>query len=94
MTGAIPRQIEGLEVNEAEDGLVVFDPVRDMVHHLNSSASLIFELCDGKRNPDTIAAILGEAYGLPSSPIDEAVAGLQALAERGLIRWSAQESAI
>jgi hypothetical protein len=87
MSGARPRMVAGLEVNEADDGLVVYDPATDMVHHLNASASLIFELCDGSRDPDAIARILGEAYGLSTPPSDEALAGLRDLDERGLIAW-------
>jgi hypothetical protein len=85
MTDANPRKVETLEVNEAEDGLIVYDPANDMVHHLNASASLIFELCDGTRNAETIAGLLAEAYSLPSSPTGEAFAGLKELADLGLI---------
>lgn len=82
-----PRRRASLEVNEAEDGLVVYDPGTDMVHHLNPSAAVIFDLCDGSRDPESIARVLGEAYHLDASPLDEAIAGLRDLAERRLIRW-------
>lgn len=88
-----PRKVEGLEVNEAEDGLVVYDPLRDAVHHLNPSASIIFELCDGTRGADAIAAILAEAYNLSSAPTDEALEGLQTLTDKGLIRWDSHTCA-
>jgi hypothetical protein len=84
---ANPTQTDALEINEAEDGLVVFDPSRDAVHHQNASASLVFELCDGTRDPDAIAVLVGEAFGLAEPPRDETRAGLEDLAERGLIRW-------
>ena len=93
MTYGNPRQVEGLEVNEAEDGLVVFDPETDTVHHLNASASLIFELCDGSRDADAIATVVGDAYALPSPPRDEVLAGLADLAERKVIGWPAAASA-
>jgi hypothetical protein len=87
MTDANPRQVDQLEINEADDGLVVYDSAHDMVHHLNASAALIFDLCDGSRDPDAIAVIVSEAYGLVDPPHAETVAGLEDLVERNLIQW-------
>lgn len=87
MTDSNPRRAELLEVNEAEDGLVIYDPSQDMVHHLNASASVIFDLCDGTRDPEEIARILAEAYDLDAPPNDDALAGLAELADRKLIHW-------
>lgn len=88
MTDMNPRRADSLEINEAEDGLVVYDPEHDMVHHLNPSASLIFDLCDGSRDAEEIARVLGEAWNLEAPPTDEARAGLEELAERNLILWA------
>lgn len=93
MTDINPRKADSLEVNEAEDGLVVYDPVHDMVHHLNPSASLIFDLCDGTRDADAIAGVLAETWSLEGSPTNEARAGLEELAERKLIHWGAHPQA-
>jgi len=82
-----PRRIDSLEINEAEDGLVVYDPATGTVHHLNPSAAVVFDLCDGDREPAEIARILGEAYDLSSPPLDEALAALRDLSERGLVQW-------
>jgi PqqD family protein of HPr-rel-A system len=84
-----PTRVESLEVNEADDGLVVYDPASGMVHHLNPTAAVTFDLCDGTRDPETIARLLGEAFGLDAPPLAETFAGLKELAERGLIRWDA-----
>ena len=80
-----PRRAEPLEVNEAEDGLVVYDSRQDQVHHLNASAALIFDLCDGTRGVDEIAAVLADLYGLDAPPVMETQTGLDELATRGLI---------
>ena len=88
-----PIRSEGLEVDEADDGLVVFDPRTDTVHHLNPSASVIFDLCDGSRDADAIAALLAEVYELEEPAHDDALAGLRDLAERRLISWQAHEDA-
>jgi PqqD family protein of HPr-rel-A system len=79
------RRVESLEVNEADDGLVVYDPTSDQVHHLNPSAAVIFDLCDGSRSVEEIAAALGDVYSLPSPPVAEARAGLDELIARGLV---------
>jgi hypothetical protein len=90
MTDTHPRKAEALEINEADDGLVVYDPTHDQVHHLNPSASMIFDLCDGTRDADAIAEVLAEAYELAAPPRDDAVTGLRELADRKLIRWEGQ----
>jgi len=86
----IPRQASSLEVNEAEDGLVVYDPAHEMVHHLNESAALIFDLCDGSRDVAAIARVVGEAFRLDPPPRDETLAGLRELEDQELISWDAQ----
>jgi hypothetical protein len=90
MNDVPPRKAAGLEVNEADDGLVVYDPVHDMVHHLNPTAATIFDLCDGTRDADAITVILAEVFGLNAPPHDQALAGLAELADRNLIEWDAQ----
>ena len=87
MAESNPRKVGGLEIEEAVDGLVVYEPVHGAFHHLSASASVIFELCDGKRGLDAIAALVAEAYDLPSVPSDETLEALGTLTERGLIRW-------
>jgi hypothetical protein len=91
MTDNNPRRVEPLEINEAEDGLVIYDPANDMVHHLNPSAAVIFDLCDGTRDPGSIARVLGEAYELDSPPLVDAMRGLRELADRQLISWDYQD---
>jgi hypothetical protein len=93
MNDGYPRKAQQLEVNEADDGLVVYDPATEMVHHLNPSASLIFDLCDGSRDLDGIAQLLAEAYGLDAPPRSEVLAGLQELARLSLVDWEGHESA-
>ena len=73
-------------MNEAEDGLVVYDPARDIVHHLNPTAPrVIFDLCDGTRDVATIASALAEVFDLDAPPREAARVGLEELAEQGLV---------
>lgn len=87
-----PRQVDNLEVNEADDGLVVYDANLDAVHYLNSSASMVFDLCDGSRDAQGILNVLKEIYGSSSLSIEEVRSGLSALATRALIRWEPNEN--
>jgi hypothetical protein len=89
MTHANPIRADALEINEAEDGLVVYDTAHETVHHLNPSAAIIFDLCDGSRDVETIASVLTEAFELEAPATDAARAGLRELAERRLILWGA-----
>jgi hypothetical protein len=82
----VPRKVESLEVNEADDGLVVYDAAHDQVHHLNPSAALIFDLCDGIREVDEIAATVAEVFRLDELPLAETRTGLDDLEARGLIQ--------
>ncbi len=93
MSDANPRRVAGLEINEAEDGLVVYDPAHDMVHHLNPSAAMIFDLCDGSRDLPAIARVLAEAFELVALPLEDIRAGLDDLVERNLVRWEAHAGA-
>ena len=79
--------VSGLDLNEAEDGLIVFDEGTDTVHHLNGTAAVILGLCDGSRDCGAIATELGNAFGLDAAPIDETLRCLADLSGRGLIDW-------
>ena len=93
MDTSYPRQADGLEVNEADDGLVIYDPATDVVHHLNPTASLIFDLCDGTRTPGAIADAVAETFHLGDPPRDATLAGLGDLAARKLVHWDGHPDA-
>jgi PqqD family protein of HPr-rel-A system len=85
MAAIRPRMVPGLELNELDDGLIVFSQQTDTVHHLNHTAAVVLELCDGSRTVDEIAAVLAEAFGLPEPPRQQAGECLRSLADQGLI---------
>jgi hypothetical protein len=80
-----PKRVADLDVNDLDDGLIIFRESTDSVHHLNHSAAFVLELCDGSRTSADIAAVLAEAYGLSEPPVAEAEDALRSLAEQGLI---------
>jgi Coenzyme PQQ synthesis protein D (PqqD) len=80
-----PATVPGLDVQEADDGLVVYVAATDTVHHLNKTAGVIFGLCDGTRDASAIAAELAVLFDLAEPPLDEAAACLSELVASGLV---------
>jgi len=68
-----------------DDQVVIFEAGTDRVHYLNATAALILEFCDGKRSVGEIANLVGEAYALPDTPVEQVHAGLGSLIVEGLI---------
>jgi hypothetical protein len=53
---------------------VVLDPVGNQVHRLNSSASYVWERCDGRRSVEEIAAELAAEHTIA---LDDVLADVQ-----------------
>ena len=82
---ARPRPADGIEINQVEDGYVIYDPARDRVHYLNHTAVLLLELCNGELAARELPALLQEAYGLTEPPTTEVAECLEKLFEEGLV---------
>lgn len=80
-----PRQVEGLDITEVEDGLVIFEPTSRRVHHLNVTATLVFELCTGDNSVDQIADIVRTAFGVPDTDAAEITAVVGSLRTEKLV---------
>jgi hypothetical protein len=80
-----PVTAAGLDVNPAEDGVIVYVAATDTVHHLNKTAGVIFGLCDGSRDAAAIAAEVAALFTLEEPPIDETLTCLTDLAAKRLI---------
>ena len=80
-----PRQAEQLDITEVDDGLVVFEPTSRRVHHLNVTATLVFELCTGDNSLDTIAEVVQTAFRLPEPPKDEVYTLVESLRNESLL---------
>jgi Trypsin-co-occurring domain 2/Coenzyme PQQ synthesis protein D (PqqD) len=59
-----PARAAGLEVQEVADGLMVYQADPECVHHLNNTAAIVFELCDGTNTVPEIGEQLAAAFGL------------------------------
>lgn len=87
---AILRQANNLEIHDVPDGYIVYQNERDQVHYLNNTAAVIFELCDGKREPEDIVARVAKVFELGPSAYDEIRAGLDSLLKEGLVQSSSK----
>lgn len=66
--------------------LVILDLQRGNIHRLNSTASLIWDTCDGTRTASDIAMSLAERFAIPSSKaLDDVNAALAELDRLGLL---------
>ncbi len=81
-----PLARDDLEVFESDDGLLVYDVRLDRAHHLNPTASIIFSLCTGEQDRQTMAKLLQQSFDLPSPPLDEVDTCLATLTDEGLLR--------
>jgi hypothetical protein len=63
-----PVRAEGLEIHEVDDGLLVYQAQPECVHHLNNTAAVVFELCDGQNTVPEISEQLALAFGLDRTP--------------------------
>jgi hypothetical protein len=85
MSGDFPHQLPGLEIDQADDGFIVYQAERDRVHYLSPSAVLVLELCTGSNTTETIVELLARVYGseqVPDAAVRETLAQLW---EAGLI---------
>jgi hypothetical protein len=81
-----PKLAENLEINEVEDGYVIYQKEKDKVHYLNKTAVLILECCTGVNSITQIGKIVQEAYNLFENPEKEVIDCLNKLYEEELIK--------
>lgn len=79
-----PRRAAGIEVAEFSDGLMVRQPA-GRLHQLNNTASIVFELCDGRRTVAEIAGTLAGAFALSDPPLGETLACVADLRRAGVL---------
>ena len=79
------QQAEGLEVHEADDGLIVFNATTDRVHHLNPTTGVIFELCLQPRPQIALLEALRTLYQNDDLPDAEILQTLGQLLTEGLL---------
>jgi PqqD family protein of HPr-rel-A system len=58
------------------DGLILYNHDSSLVHHLNPSAALVWQLCDGEASVGQLATEIAEEYGLRSDQVVEQVSAV------------------
>jgi PqqD family protein of HPr-rel-A system len=74
--GYVPRKCADVLDLDMGDGLVLFNRGSSVVHHLNPSATLVWQLCDGVGTVEQLAADIASEFGLPVTEVQEQVSQL------------------
>ena len=81
-----PKVSDGIDINEVEDGYVIYQKEKDKVHYLNKTAVLVMEACTGRNTTAEIGKLVKDAYGLPEVPEKEVADCLESLFQEGLVK--------
>lgn len=88
------RRID-LVVRAINGEIVVLDKGAKKIHHLNATASLIWQCCDGNNSADTIAATVADHFNCPvDAVIDDVRGALRQLEVLGLVEFSVGHAAL
>ena len=71
-----PRRVDAAVWRRGEDGVVVLNPNDGNYFSLDDVGGRIWELCDGERSTDEIAAVLAAEYDAPIADITRDVLDL------------------
>lgn len=80
-----PLRSDGLEIDEAGDGFIVYDSGRDRVHYLNHTAAVVLELSTGRLSVSEIATWISQAYSLGRAPTSDVERLIDELVAEGLL---------
>lgn len=65
----VPVTKECIELEELDDGCILYDTEKDEVHSLNSTATSVWICCDGKHSVKKIADVVEKYFKSESKPI-------------------------
>ena len=81
-----PEPVDGLDMHEVDDGLVVYHADTDRVHYLNPTAAVVLSLADGTRTADELAELVQAAWELDAPPLDDVRECVTQLRGEGVLR--------
>jgi len=58
----VPATKECIEIEELDDGCILYDTEKDEAHSLNTTAASIWTCCDGNHSIKEIATIVEECF--------------------------------
>jgi hypothetical protein len=80
------EQRPDLEIIASDEGFVVHDANREVVHYLNQVAAMVLALCDGRRTAEEISGLIADQFSLDEAPLDDVTEILGKLQDQDLIR--------
>jgi len=57
-----PKHKDAFRIEQLDDEFLLYHPSQKKIMYCNNTASLVWQLCDGKRTINEIVALLNEAY--------------------------------
>lgn len=74
--GYQPSKVAEVLELDMGDGLILYNHDSSLVHHLNPSAALVWQLCDGMATVGDLAREITEEYGLERDEVEAQVASV------------------
>jgi len=65
----VPVTKECVEIEELDDGCILYDTEKDEVHSLNTTAASVWTCCDGNHSIMQIADVVGKCFKSESKPV-------------------------
>lgn len=82
----IPSRVPDFSLERIDSESLLYHPGLTKAIQLNETASLVWELCDGQRSVQEIAAMFGDAFPESSDVERDVVSILDRLAAEGAVR--------
>jgi PqqD family protein of HPr-rel-A system len=71
-----PKTRQDLAVVELDGEAVIYDESTGDLHHLNPTATIIFNLFDGTATVKELASLIEEEFQVPASDVEKQIRGL------------------
>jgi hypothetical protein len=92
LEGVVFTKNERTIIRKEADGAYLYDPDSGELLHINSVATTLYELCDGKHTREEVIAEIKDCYDTPMDALGKDVIGfLDSMIERSLINKIARE---
>ena len=83
--GVGPSQVVDAEVDQVDDGLVIFQRRPERVHYLNNTAALVYVMSTGATSAIEMAIGLEQAFGLTATPLAKTTECIDRLVDLGIL---------
>ena len=83
-----PHQNTNLLVSEVDDELILHSGAMEVLHVLNPTARLVWDLCDAQHSPEDIAESMRSRFSIPQDHdvLADVMETLRVFSERGLLQ--------